>query len=189
MAPLEHLFAAGVRFDSEVQYLAKGRRGLRYQKLPVLKSSSPLQCALNSVFQCVAVAGQAPIRNLIREKGRKAQELLVQGNAQPDASAMLDCIRTLDASIPAALTSFRSPAEAGQAALQVLRSDGIALIRYASSTGSNWATVIGVESERGTDYVRALLLLDSSASEPWACAHNVRIEMLPFPLLCRHLTG
>lgn len=174
MAHLEHLFAAGVRFDTEVQYLAKGKRGLRYQKLPVLKSASPLKCAFNSALQCVAIAGQVPIRTLTGEAGRKAQEVLAQGDNQPGESDMLDCIRTLDADVSATLTSFKNPREMGRAALQVLRSGGIALIRYASATGSNWATVIGVESERGSDYARALLLLDCSASESWACAHNVR---------------
>lgn len=189
MAHLEHLFVAGVRFDTDMQYLAKVKRVLRYHKLPVLKSTLPLKCAFNSALQCVAIAAQVPIRTLTGEAGRKAQEVVAQSDDQLSESTMLNCIRTFNADISATLTPFVNPPGMGRAALQVLTGGGIALIRYASATGSKWATVIGVEFERGSDYARALLLVDSSASEPWACAHNVRIELLPHQLICRHLTG
>ncbi|MCY1187043.1 hypothetical protein D9M73_279740 [compost metagenome] len=90
----------------------------------------------------------------------------------------------------------------GETALEVLRSGGLCLLQFESATARRWATVIGVEIEVQHDkaFARALLLLDSHAGEPWACAHNVRIELkrsgarsqgaaIAYPLNCRHLTG
>lgn len=87
-----------------------------------------------------------------------------------------------------------------QVALEVLQSGALCLLHYESARASHWGVVIGVEFERGSNSARTLLLLDAGASEPWACAHNVRIELEGvagpavhagpgFALSCRHLTG
>lgn len=202
MVRLEHVFAAGVRFDTEVQYLARNARGLRYQNLPILKSASGQACALNSVMQGVAVLGHIPRRQLAGSPGRVAQGMLAAAGHNIDTDSILRCIQAFDASIAAKVFQSADAHEIGAAALQALQSGGLCLLRFESATDTRWATVMGVEVAVHHDQAvpRALLLLDSQAGEPWACAHNVRIELqgrtdrsagtsAGFPLTCRHLTG
>ena len=199
MAQLEQLFAAGVRFDREVEYSARHKESLRYQKLPVLRSASARDRAFTTALQCVAVVSQSPIRQLRGEAGRLAQQALHADPYGPDAASMLQCIQRWNTGISATVVSSAAPAEIGQAALQALQAGGVAMVHYASAAGNSWATVIGMELTSGHGKVRTLLLLDSSGSEPWACAHNARLALTPlkrpgsanpaYPLVCRHLTG
>ncbi len=199
MAQLEHLFAAGVRFDREVEYSARHKESLRYQKLPVLRSASARDRAFTTALQCVAVVSQIPIRQLRGEAGRLAQQALHAYSHGPGASSMLQCIQSWNTGISTTVVSSAAPAEIGQDALQALQAGGVAMVHYASAAGNSWATVIGVESTSGRGEVRTLLLLDSSGSEPWACAHNARLALTPpkgrgnanagYSLVCRHLTG
>ena len=202
MASLQHSFAAGVRFDTELQYLTLGTDGLRYENLPVQKSASPRIAWLTSVGQCVAIVAQMP-RQRVLEKLRRAQNT---GLEVVDDNSLLRCIQYFDTSIvaqflPVAGYNQAGYGEIGAAALDCLRAGQMCLLCWASARGNRRAVVIGVESEDGVP--RALLLLDSSGSEPWACGHNARIT-LPvargrgrgqrpldsiYPLHCRHLTG
>ncbi len=204
MVHFEHVFAAGIRFDTEIQYLAQTTRNARYHKLPVLKSESAPVCALTSVMQCVLILGRVPHSQLTLERKLMAQRALGRA-AHPGGRSVLHCVRILDDLTGANLlhsASTRNVAEMGETALEVLRSGGLCLLQFESGTARRWATVIGVEIEVQHDkaFVRVLLLLDSQAGEPWACAHNVRIELQPtavrskgtgsvYPLICRHLTG
>lgn len=209
MSQLEHLFAAGVRFDTELQYRALGPGGIQYHKLPVRRSTSARACALTSVLQCVAVLGQIP-RNRLMARLRRCSR---SGHEQSvDEDALLRYLRPFAPSLTAKVLHSGDPRRIGAAALHAIRSGRMALVRFESPTASRWATVIGVELKRGVpgmpgspgnpdqNPVRALLLLDSSASEPWACAHNARLELgggagpsvharAGFPLNCRCLTG
>lgn len=47
MTHLEHVSAAGIRFDTEVQYLTKRAPGLRYERLPIRKSTSAVDLHAN----------------------------------------------------------------------------------------------------------------------------------------------
>jgi hypothetical protein len=52
-----------------------------------------------------------------------------------------------------------------------------------------WLTLVGVQYLAASCAVQALLLLDSCGSEPWACAHNVRLQLLTTPQgVCGYLT-
>lgn len=207
MARLEHVFAAGIRFDTEIQYLAQATKHLRYHKLPILKSGSAQACALTSVMQCVLILGRVRHAQLSQEHMLMAQRALGRA-AHPGGSSVLRCVRVLEDLTGANLlhsANTRNVAEMGEPALDVLRSGGLCLLQFESATARRWATVIGVEIEvqevqHDKAIARALLLLDSHASEPWACAHNVRIELkrsgarsqgaaIAYPLNCRHLTG
>lgn len=200
MAHLEHLFVRGIRFDTEAQYLAqdaKNAKGLVYENLPVRRSASARTCALTSVIQCLAVLGQLS-RPQMREVQRLARKAL-QGTGD---DSVLRCIDAVGLPIVAELHASDSGqvGQLGTAALKALRRGRTCLVHFESADVSRWATVIGVEWDRTTGEARALLLLDASASELWACAHNVRIELQAeagksvraspgFTLNCRHLTG
>ena len=203
MSQLEHLFAAGVRFDTEVQYRALGAGGIQYQRLPIRRSTSASECAVLSVLQCVAVLGQIP-RNRLMGRLRHATRSDQGDHDTPvEEDALLRYLRPFAPSLTAKVLISSDASRIGTAALHAIRSGRMALVRFESPTASRWATVIGVELERkgsGGNPVRALLLLDSSASEPWACAHNARLELggiaspsvharAGFPLNCRCLTG
>lgn len=203
MAHLEHLFARGIRFDTEVQYLAQGpgdSQSLRYEDLPVRKSACARECTITSAMQCVAVLGQMPRTAAMRKLRRWLQA--GKGNAVDviDGSDLLRRITDFDADVAAQLLPSDSASEIGKAAWSALRAGQMGMLWFETPQGRRWATLIGVERDRTTQQVRVLLLLDASASEPWACAHNVRIELEPttgsgahaspgFVPRCRHLTG
>lgn len=205
MAHLEHLFARGIRFDTEVQYLAQGPRGapsLRYEDLPGRKSASVRTCALTSAMQCVAVLAQMPRTVAMRKLRRvlKAGKGETENVDTIDDRDLLTCIAAFDADVAAELLPADRASEIATAAWAALRTGQMAMLWFETPRGRRWATLIGVEWDRATQQARALLLLDASASEPWACAHNVRIELqvaagslahalLGFALRCRHLTG
>ncbi len=204
MTRLEHVFAAGLRFDTEIQYLAQATKHLRYHKVPILKSGSAQVCTFTSVMQCVLILGRVRHAQLAQEHMLMAQRALGWA-AHPGGSSVLRCVRFLEdltGTHPLKSATTHNPVEMGETALEVLRSGGLCLLQFESETARRWATVIGLEVEIHHDkaFSRALLLLDSNAGEPWACAHNVRIELqptrtsskgtgIPYPLICRHLTG
>jgi len=201
---LEHVFAAGIRFDTEIQYLAQATKHLRYYKLPVLKSGSSQVCTVTSAAQCVLILGRVPRSQFTLERKLMAQGVLGPA-AHPSDSSVLRCLRVLGdltGTHPLKSATTHNPLEMGETALDVLRSGGLCLLQFESATARRWAAVIGLEIEIQHDkaFPRALLLLDSRADEPWACAHNVRIELkrsgvrsqgaaIAYPLICRHLTG
>lgn len=202
MLRLEQVFAAGIRFDTEIQYLAQAAKHLRYRKLPVLKSDSAPVCALTSVMQSVLIVGRVRRGQLTPEHKLMAQRALGRA-AHPGESSVLHCVRVLEDLTGTNLrksVTMHNPVEMGEAALDVLRSGGLCLLQFESATARRWAIVIGMEMEVQHDkaFPKTLLLLDSRAGEPWACAHNVRIQLLgarsqgaaiAYPLICRHLTG
>lgn len=77
MAHLEHLFAAGLRFDTDIQHLTRHGEALVYQSLPIYQSESAQTCALTSPTQCIAVLEQLPLREAW-ELSRAAQRMLTQ---------------------------------------------------------------------------------------------------------------
>ncbi|MDP9881342.1 hypothetical protein J2W25_005678 [Variovorax boronicumulans] len=206
---LEHVFVAGIRFDTEVEYLSRSASGARYERLPLRRSKSPRSCALDSVVQCAMVLAQLP-RAPWLVRVRRAARLAMGKRDSIDDEAMLRCIAAINQDIAQvtaigteALASGDVSCRADQIAsvgLEALQSGDLCLLHYESCRSSHWCVVIGVEFERGSNRARALLLLDAGASEPWACAHNVRIELEGtagraiharpgFGLSCRHLTG
>ncbi|MNK74512.1 hypothetical protein D3C87_940300 [compost metagenome] len=200
MAHFEQLFIKGIRFDTEVQYLAQhasGVDGLTYENLLIRKSASVRTGALTSVIQCLAVLGQ-----LSRPQMREAQRLARKALQGTSDDSVLCCIEAAGLPIVAELhvSDSGQTGHLGAIALEALRASHACLVHFESAAANRWATVIGVEWDRATGEPRALLLLDAGANEPWACAHNVRIELQAeagrsvraspgFTLNCRHLTG
>lgn len=196
MAQLEHVFAAGVRFDTEVQYIVRHAGRVKYEKLPMRHSSSARANALTCLLQCLVILGQLPLKTAT-QRLRRALPTAVKAI---DDDSMLAGIRTFDATITAELVRSSEAQEIGGTALRALRAGLLCMVQFESRESCRWATVIGVELNRTTGEARALLLLDASESEPWACGHNARIELQAaagrsvhasagFTLNCRCLTG
>lgn len=200
MAHLEHLFVRGIRFDTEVQYVAQSAHstdGPVYENLGIRKSTSARTCALSSVVQCLAILLQ-----LAPAQAKGAKRLAREAMRGVGDDSILRCIEATGLPVAAELHASASGelSQLGTAALEALGAGHAYLVHFESADASRWATVIGVERDRATGKARALLLLDTGASEPWACAHNVRIELQAnagssvraspgFTLNCRHLTG
>ena len=196
MVHLEHLFAAGVRFDTEVQYLVQNAGRRKYEKLPVRQLSSARACTLSSTLQCVAILLQMPLK----PAAQRLRRVTPTAGEAIDSDSLLLGIRAFDAAVTAELFPSTEVQEIGNAALDALRAGHLCMVQFESKQFCRWATVIGVEWDRTSGDARALLLLDSGASEPWACAHNVRIELQAvagesvrasagFTLNCRDLWG
>lgn len=196
MVHLEHLFAAGVRFDTELQYLVHNAGRRKYEKLPVRQSSSARASTLTSVLQCVAILLQMPLK----QAAQRLRRVIPTAGGAMDSDSLLHGIRAFDEAITAEPSPLSDAQEIGDAALGALRSGHLCLLQFESNRFCRWATVIGVERDRTSGDARALLLLDSGVSEPWACAHNVRIELQAvagrsvnasagFTLNCRDLMG
>ncbi|MDO8755807.1 MAG: hypothetical protein Q7J71_00075 [Polaromonas sp.] len=212
MAHLEHLFAAGLRFDTEIQYLARHGERLVYENLPICQSDSPQTCALSSLTQCIAVLGQLPVRD-VKDLGRAVQRIWIQrhqpSERQEQGEVTPDSLMTVIEALCTARAEVHlsgSGDDLGMVAHRALRAGQVSLLQFETARACRWAMVTGVELDRKDlasgmkSQSRALLLLDSSASRPWACAHNVRVELQAaagkavraspgFPLNCRHLTG
>lgn len=196
MVHLEHLFAAGVRFDAEVQYLVRDAGRRKYEKLPMRKSTWERASTLTSVLQCVAILLKMPLK---RAAQRLRHVIPTAGRAM-DSDSLLQGIRAFDEAITAEPFPSSDAQEIGDAALGALHAGHLCLLQFQSNRFCRWATVIGVERDRTSGDARTLLLLNSGVSEPWACAHNVRIELQAvagrsvnasagFTLNCRDLTG
>ncbi|MDP3226978.1 MAG: hypothetical protein Q8N13_03265 [Acidovorax sp.] len=212
MVHLEHLFAAGLRFDTEIQYLARHYETLAYENLPICQSDSPQTCALSSLTQCIAVLGHLPVRE-VKDLSRAARRLWIQRDQprgrQEQGEVTPGSLMTIIEALCTARAEVHmsgSGGDLGMVAHRALRAGQVGLLQFESARSSRWAMVTGVELDSKDEAFgmksesRALLLLDSSASRPWACAHNVRVELQAtagkavraspgFPLNCRHLTG
>jgi hypothetical protein len=204
MAHLEHLFAAGLRFDTEIQYMARHGETQVYENLPIGQFDSSPTCALSSLTQCIAVLGQLPVKDA-KNLSRAAQRLWRQEQGEVTPDSLVTVIEAL-CTARAEVHLSGSGEDLGMVAHRALRAGQVGMLQFESARSSRWAMVTGVELDRKAEasgiksQSRALLLLDSSASRPWACAHNVRVELQAaagkavraspgFPLNCRHLTG
>ncbi len=136
MVRLEHVFAAGIRFDTEIQYLARTTRNVRYHKLPILKSGSAQVCAFTSVMQCLLILGCVQGRQLTPERKLMAQRAIGRA-AHPGCSSVLRCVRVLEnltATHPLKSATMHNSNEMGETALEVLRSGGLCLLQFESAT-------------------------------------------------------
>jgi len=196
MVHLEHLFAAGIRFDTEIQYHVRNAGKRKYEKLPVRKSTLARACTLTSVLQCVAILLQMPLK----QAAQRLRHVIPTAGESIDGDSLLRGICAFDEAIIAEPLPSTDAQNIGAATLVALSAGHLCLLQLESSRFRRWATVIGVELDRTRGDARVLLLLDSGTSEPWACAHNVRIELQTaegqavhatskYTLTCRDLWG
>ena len=198
---LLHFFASGLRFDTEVQYLVWGARRYQFVDLP----TKPMGAFANDpclfgLIQCAAVLTQQSMAftqsALAVASCKKLKSLIAAGEPMAFTGAGLNA---------QALVSHRAD-QIGLAALQSMRNGQTCLLGFVTKqtkrAQTRWAMVTGVEVLARTGpsktqgalapvLPRALLVLDAQTSEPWACGHNARIELLPGEghLHYRALTG
>lgn len=183
MAHLEHLFAAGLRFDTEIQYLVGHGETQVYENLPIGQFDCAPTCTLSSLTQCIAVLGQLPVRE-VKYLSRAAQRLWIKRHRrrerQEQGEVTPDSLMTVIEALCTARSKVHLPGiggDLGVVAHRALRAGQIGLLQFETARSSRWAMVTGVELARKAEasgmksQSRALLLLDSSASRPWACAH------------------
>ena len=190
MTQLHHLFVQGLRFDTEPQYLTSGAQGKRYSNLPLKPPLKlpPGDGGVLGVIQCAAIVAQLSLRHI------PTLTYQVQCHVEDVIGMFQIC---LTGSLCEAI-DLPNREILDDGLLHVLHRGGIAMIRYQVGSEMRWSVVVGVEldgsSMADVSRLRALLLLDSLGGEPWACGHNVRMELQTTKggtdgLLYRHLTG
>ena len=169
MTGLLHCFASGIRFDTDVQYQAIAGNSTRWRNLPlklhrVDDTHGGLLCAL----QCAMALTQA------------ARMPSVRGRAPPGDLAQMQTLveRFTAESKPQALQA-EGDMEIMTLAQRTVDAGGWSLLHYQRQNPAltRWALVCGVECEENAPNPRALLLLDSQASEPWGTGYNARLFM------------
>jgi hypothetical protein len=205
MTSLRHLFVHGIRFDTEVQYQVTRNgesSGHRYCNLPLrLALDLPADDGgVMSVIQCAAVLGQRHARTIVsleyQECCTPVEMLRLIKECLPNSFC-----EAIDSPAPRELDFF---------VLHAMCQGGMGLVQWECEAPSpshsqsqpsvtRWSVVMGAEldahAKQKEPMLRALLLLDSNGSEPWACGYNARLELTHFKpgsdglLTCRHLTG
>ena len=172
MTQLRHIFANGIRFDTQVQYMVVEPNGRRCRKLPCqhLGLERADKNGLVCLAQCVAVLCKIPFDKstaLVLATGMNDVLQIVGASAitMGDTRIKMDFLDTSQIS------------RIGEAAYLAMEAAQMCLVKFSTSTSTRWATVMGVDVEDGTNHVRALLLLDPEASAPWGTGHNARLEL------------
>ena len=202
MDNIRHTFVSGLRFQTEVQYRVKGTHGPLWQKLPttpprMAHTASPRHKAALCITQCLALQGQlrrATAMALFRRLSR------ISDLDTMEAAGVKQLIYILGLSVPLQVFPAASPAVCGSLVQAALETGGVCMLRCVSGNRICWHVVVGVETMAPDVSPRALLLLDTDLDEPWACGHNIRMELqreaakgwdtdAPEALVCRGLAG
>ncbi len=184
MSQLAHLFAKGLRFDSDLSYQLRDRQGRpRFRSLPgqprkTGTSGRLKQADLQRDFclaQCLAVVGQTPFPYAQRQIMQQLAGVTLVENAFP-----VEKCSFLDYAGQALTLSHRPIKDAfqfGADVLEFVRDGDVCAVQFEMRSQLRWAVITGVEWMPATQCPRALLLLDPALGEPWACGHNARIEL------------
>lgn len=196
---LRHLFAAGLRFDTEVQYRVHANKAARWcnvpLKRPIQEEDPPFGASglRTSLIQCIAVVGAVPWRQVERSLSVLSPSQLLQIQRHSNAMANLFGVAITDVQglqVDATASVRQWQNCVGDQSRQAIETGGMCLVEFDYGGRIRWASVVGVECSATAGKVCALLLLDSHGSEPWACGHNARLEFKTAKTpLCRHLTG
>jgi hypothetical protein len=198
---LRHCFVAGLRFDREVQYQLKAGSAKRWCNLPI--KPHPEEDAVYSqarglrlgLMQCMAVVGQLPwsqVQQAIEPYMDMPLHDIDLGACGLGTAWDLGVCSAMDLYVQKRDSWRVWQTRLGQLVLEVVESGSMCVVGFddGSSSSTRWASVVGVEYLVNSGLVRALLLLDASGDEPWACGHNARLELKAGRgAVCRHLGG
>jgi len=159
---LVHEHVAGLRFDREPCHAVLTSGGLRWTPLawPCEDDSAASQsdaCAIRHVLGLLALrkVGPAEIGNLRRRRdgwrlpGLRARATMHQDRPLQDLAVQ---------------------------AREAIRHGRICQLEIRTASAQRLVTITGVEVEAGhVSRIRALLVLDPSDAQPWACGHNARL--------------
>jgi len=166
---LHHVFLPGLRFDTEMHFLARlpfGRTAWR--RLPMLEAS-PEGSGWVALLQAeTLVMGPVPSARKLRRASRPDLPALMPGDF---------LVRTPE--LAPRLRARWHPQQTLLASGEPLRHPALACL--AGPKGMSWALVVGVELEHTqrpqSSTSRALLLLDPRLAGPWATGYNARLSL------------
>lgn len=173
---VQHLFARGLRFTTELEYRVKdGNGNSRFRRL--LREPSPYvrqRLDRDGQWTCaslaVAVLTQSPV---------KPPSLDMIANTAPNAIS-----EALTRQLPewqVDVHDAQGLAGWGEAAYEALRLGGLGLIELLPKSQPRWALVVGVEWGSGAgppmQQRPALLLMDVGVDPVWGCGHNARLTL------------
>lgn len=157
---LQHVFAAGLRFDTVVEYLDDQGRWR-----PLCSDEDTPNAAPPSLMEQVL--------GLLREKPPTLPDSLASWRDWVETMQPSESWRVQEIVRP--LTEWQSDL------LHVLAVGGLVLVKLAlPKAGSRWMLVTGLECEEGglgLPRLRSLLVLDPDVSPVWACGHNARVSL------------
>lgn len=166
---LVHAFAAGLRFDGELSFLARSPFGrTTWRRLPTPETSAEASGRITLLQVEALLTGKEPTAQALRRASRADRRDLAPG----------DFLMRMPELAPELVARWHP----NQTLLH--RTEPMccpALACLAGREGRRWALVTGVELEIGGKDAgkdtspRALLLLDPSLSAPWATGYNARL--------------
>jgi hypothetical protein len=200
MTGIKHRFIAGIRAQTETQYLVQRPSGQRFETLHVFQGNEGI-CGPISLLQATLVlcgwprsraVNRNPRSEPLRTFWRRVRELYSEGTDERDLSSLATLLAP---AIGFDLMTSRSAKRIGSAAASAIDAGHVPIVRFTAATYSHWSTVVGVECS-ASGAVLALLLLDTSTDPPWAAFFNARLELLartdarkPFVLPLRYDDG
>ncbi|XXQ55581.1 hypothetical protein ACA040_004298 [Xenophilus aerolatus] len=164
-----HAFAAGLRFDGELSFLARlpfGRKAWR--RLPTLEMSAQASGRIALLQAEALLTGKEPTAQALRRAAPEDSGGLAPG----------DFLMRMPQLAPELVARWRPDHTLLHGAEPMCCP---ALACLAGTEGKRWALVTGVELEIGGRNVgkdtlpRALLLLDPTMPAPWATGYNARL--------------
>lgn len=161
---LVHAFAAGLRFDGELSFLARLTFGrTAWRRLPTLETSAQASGRATLLLAEALLTGKEPTAQALRRATRADTPDLAPGDfvmRMPELASELVARRHPDQALLYGAEPMCCPA----------------LACLAGPEGPRWAMVSGVELEIGREDTlpRALLLLDPTLPAPWSTGYNAR---------------
>ncbi|MDH5856458.1 hypothetical protein [Lampropedia aestuarii] len=160
---LQHCFMAGLRFDTEVEYLDEHGRWKPLCPEQEEASIATAAQAKTSLLERISDLLRG-VRQAVPETTREWQSWLDEAGGQYQAKMLQASWHVM-----------------AQPLLNGLSSDAVILVQLAlPKDGKRWMLVTGVECEHGTSglsKLRSLLVLDPQVPAVWACGHNARVTL------------
>ncbi|MDH5859268.1 hypothetical protein [Lampropedia aestuarii] len=160
---LQHCFMAGLRFDTELEYLEEQGR---WEPLCSEQDGTSIATAVQKKISLLV-----RINDLLRDAPQAVPETTVEWQSWLDEAGAQYQAKTLESSLHAM----------AQPLLKGLSSDGVMLVQLALPIeGKRWMLVTGVECEHSATRppkLRSLLVFDPQVPGVWACGHNARVAL------------
>ena len=175
MTALQHLFLAGIRADTDVQYAIQGSRRVRWNDLHIQQSELDGACGIVAVLQAAMVlAGvkRKDVEEIASVKSGPLHALWTFAKRNYfTGTAASDIERLIAAFGPrlhcTTIQGSNTRIIAAEAALAIAAGH-TPILGIHSSTWRHWTLVLGIEMEAGKSRPRSLLCLDASdARPPW----------------------
>jgi hypothetical protein len=173
MVALQHLFMAGIRADTEVEYAIQGSRRIRWADLHITQSELDGACGIVAVLQSAMVLLGVKRKDVEKIASIKSGPLHTLWNLARRDYFTGTTEQELERLIGVFAPRLRSKTVLGSNTRLIAKEIGLAIeaghvpiLGIHSRTWRHWVLAIGVEIETGKSRPRALLCLDPSDSRP-----------------------